>query len=388
MKSKLKKYVMELNTLGPVHVGNGEKHTPFEFVYEPKSKKIGLLNEGKWMNFLRNNGLYEKYEKDALIENFKVYNWMCSNNIDPWDKDIYRYIITGVEQDKEKGLNDVHCQIKNYKGEPYIPGSSIKGMIRTAIFSYHLYKNRLKFSNEWEYISSLLKSKDWKEIKKVQRIVSELEFKCFGKLPQKNPEKSVNSQLLDVFRGISVSDTCTTSVENITVVQKNDWGVKTKDKGKTLPLWREAIKKDVSLKFDITMDLENLKYSKIGISSVEDLLNILHFHYSNILLNFESHFELKNINEVQSSPQNPAVYLGGGTGFHAKSILYSLAPDIKSARETVAHFLDYSFKDRHKHVICDTEISPRTLKLAKTQSGLLKMGICSIKVVDEIASDD
>jgi CRISPR-associated protein Csm5 len=382
VSGRLKKYVLEIETHGPVHIGNGEKHSPYEFVYQPESKRLGMLNEGKWLKYLKNNKLYEKYEKDALNRNFKVYNWMCHNSIDPWNVDIYRYVIEGVEQDKDKGLNDVSCLIKNYKGEPYIPGSSIKGMLRTAILCCHLSNKRGKYEGDWNSISNYIKNTNAREVK---NCIQNIEEKCFGNLPKKDESKRLQSQLLDVFRAVLVSDTTSVPVENITVVQKDDLGNKSVNGGRILPLWREAIKKNSRLRFDLTMDINMLNSCSIGITKIEDVLGMLNYYYENILMKFEENFKVQGLDEVYSLKDKPLVYLGGGSGFHTKSILYSLAPDLQSASKLVAEHLDKAFNGKHKHIITDTNVSPRTLKLAKTKQGLSKMGICSVKVVDEIA---
>lgn len=378
----LKKYVLEIETHGPVHIGNGEKHSPYEFVYQPEIKRLGMLNEGKWLRYLKDNKLYEKYEKDALRVNFKVYDWMRHNSIEPWSIDVYRYVIDGVEQDKDKGLNDVGCVVKNYKGEPYIPGSSIKGVLRTAILCCHLANNRKKYEYDWNLISNSVKNDNRRVIK---NYIENLEEKCFGNLPWKDEGKKPQRQLVDVFRAVLVSDTASVPAESITVVQKNDWGKKSVNKGKTLPLWREAIKKNTRLRFELSMDINMLNSCSIGIAKIEDVLEKLDYYFENVLMNFEAHFKVQGLDEICSSKDKPLVYLGGGSGFHTKSILYALAPDIYSASRLAAENLDRVFKGKHKHVITDTNVSPRTIKLAKTQQGLSKMGICSIKVVDEIA---
>ncbi|NLD49594.1 MAG: type III-A CRISPR-associated RAMP protein Csm5 [Clostridiaceae bacterium] len=382
MSGRLKKYILEIETHGPVHIGNGEKHSPYEFVYQPESNRLGMLNEGKWLKYLKNNKLYEKYEKDALSRDFKVYNWMRNNSIEPWNIDVYRYVIDGVEQDKEKGLNDVSCVVKNYKGEPYIPGSSIKGVLRTAILCCHLSNNKGKYEYDWNLISNSVKNGKERDIKKC---IESLEEKCFGNLPWKDEGKRPQRQLVDVFRAVLVSDTTSVPAESITVVQKNDWGKKSVDSGRTLPLWRETIKKNIRLRFDLTMDFNMLNSCDIGIAKIEDVLGMLNYYYEDVLMKFEAYFKVQGLDEIYSSKDKPLVYLGGGAGFHTKSILYSLAPDMQSASRLVAEHLDRVFKGRHKHVITDTNVSPRTIKLAKTQHGLSKMGICSIKVVDEVA---
>ena len=48
---------------------------------------------------------------------------------------------------KQGRTHEIQCFIKDAYGMPYIPGSSIKGMIRSALLAYEVKKNPKKYEN-------------------------------------------------------------------------------------------------------------------------------------------------------------------------------------------------------------------------------------------------
>jgi len=98
-----------------------------------------------------------------------------------------------------------------------------------------------------------------------------------------------------------------------------------------------------------------------------------------------------SITETQYRPiaapkEYTAIKLGSNTGFQLKSLIYSLAPDCDSARQTVETILEQQFYKKHRYR--DNIAAPRTLKttLLGVQPGIprkgrYKMGICGIKEI-------
>ena len=73
------------------------------------------------------------------------------------------------------------------------------------------------------------------------------------------------------------------------------------------------------------------------------------------------------------------ILLGGGTGFFSKTVYYQLAPDKTAAQALLKKYFDS--KSRHNHQIYDTAITPRTLKLTRTETGTSLMGLGKINEV-------
>ena len=60
MKNDYRTFRLSLLTLGPIHIGNGEKYTSREFIYE--NKKFYFPDMGKFYNKMVEKRLAEKFE--------------------------------------------------------------------------------------------------------------------------------------------------------------------------------------------------------------------------------------------------------------------------------------------------------------------------------------
>jgi len=126
---------IQISTITPVHIGSGnflqynidfveDKVGDDSFIYivDPNkiAKLIGIENIGRWVSIIENNGdikdFVRKFSSAKSPEEYavRVINNYASNIISP------------------QTLKET---IHNGFGLPYIPGSSIKGAIRTAILA-------------------------------------------------------------------------------------------------------------------------------------------------------------------------------------------------------------------------------------------------------------
>lgn len=171
-------------------------------------------------------------------------------------------------------MNDLNTFVKDAFGRPYIPGSSLKGALRTAIL------NDLK--------------EDTKEN--------------------------------EVFAHLQVLDSETIDLENLKVYQKVDYS-KT---AKPLPLYRECLKPNTEITFTVSFDDKYLTLKKIQ--------NALHKTYQNYYIKwlkgvYDSHAdELKKNTFALDQPsqnQGEIIYIGGGAGFVSKTLHYKSKIAIK-----------------------------------------------------------
>lgn len=124
---------IEIKTLSPVHVGSGRfLQSKVEYVFG--KSKIGVVDEHKVL---------------ALIGEEQINSWVASiekgNGLvsflkgfgitPPLQKITSRTIALNCENERAKNLSTLKEQIHNGAGLPYIPGSSIKGAIRSAVFN-------------------------------------------------------------------------------------------------------------------------------------------------------------------------------------------------------------------------------------------------------------
>lgn len=126
------KQKFRLRTISPVHIGTGE-----EFVSD-----LDYTISGDDTILLDSNKLCSRFVNDpnflnAITDN-SVGVYLHSLNVDPEEFAIER--IEGKADGKT-----LRKQISTVSGQPYIPGSSIKGSIRTALFQTALKNNEEHF---------------------------------------------------------------------------------------------------------------------------------------------------------------------------------------------------------------------------------------------------
>jgi CRISPR-associated protein Csm5 len=413
----IKSYEIELEILSPVHVGSGDKLTKADFAYDNRNKRLGLIDGKKWVEYLQKQGLLEEYiqylEENAnypvRTRNNRIryenrvnnYAWLMSKGIDIWKVNPFSYILDGFQAGNR--MNDVSAFIKNEHHQPYIPGSTIKGLIRTACVSVKIFRDREKYARYWNDFCSLNSriSTDRNAKKELNRLALKIEETALEKidLPKVSKDTQYPREIADPFRGLLISDSKPLPFGSITLQQKKDWGEKSKRTRQPNPvsLWRECLKPGTRIIFNMT--LNTAMTSVMGINDAEDLIKILSDYSNNIL------YELYEEKLIQYMPQNyetfgrnknrPVLLVGGGVGFHAKSIILALAPSDTSARKETARLLDQLFTKpnrklrikvpMHNHQGQDHIVSPRTVKLSDVEENVAQMGQCRFKVVREIA---
>lgn len=128
-----------IKTLTPVHVGSGKtltKSIDFVFFANLHNKPLAILDEEKIYAIVTDTH-FDKWI--ANIENRQdLLSFLRGIKNDVKPEDIAKRItyVQGNPNDKTQ----IHEQIHNGLMKPYIPGSSLKGAIRTAIFSQMVQK--------------------------------------------------------------------------------------------------------------------------------------------------------------------------------------------------------------------------------------------------------
>ena len=388
-----------LQCISPIHIGSGETLKAVEYLYNSKNQTVYFLDESKWINFLFSKNLIDEFtnyvestaENSAQNEEFtgnNVWDWLKSKGIDA--KELPRLSIRQARAEtntiisgKKQTLNDIACHIAKAEGQPYIPGSSIKGIFRTAI----LYSFIKKFSVEkkQKYWAEIVKTKGLllkEQQKKCNEIIQQLENEIFSKLDYDTKDAQIKS----VMRGLIVSDAFfspprgnVTRIDTV-ILQKVDASTKANLNGqteKTLPLFRECIPAGSTFKFTVTLDLNIME--KIGIQSVEEILTMSKEFMQEGANLQEKVFGTRYAGELKEVEKANA-FIGGGTGFIATTLLYSLAPSFEDAKDFIANYFDKTFW--HNHESNDIEISPRTLKLTKISKDKKQIfGLCKFQVI-------
>ncbi len=298
MKTEYKTFQFSLLAMAPIHIGNGEKYTSREFIYE--NGHFYFPDMGKFYNRMVEKGYDQKFERflqetKPNARNNRLISFLEDNRISDRNFGGYRIIETELETNNNYlrggALNQVSKFIRDPFGNPYIPGSSLKGAIRTIL---------MNTNPDWNNENVV---KDKKENKSL--------------IPW-GAKKGQNYD--DLFNTIRVSDSKPFRNDSLILVQK--WDHKANPSlAKPLPLYREAIAPLTKINFTITT---TTKEAGILMEELGQRAQAFYKEYKNFFL---SDFPE---NKIQPNIQYP-IYLGAGSGAWTKTI-FKRAKDILQER--------------------------------------------------------
>lgn len=136
MSDYLKSYRVCIKTHSPLYIGSGLEYTKKEYVIQGGT--VGIVNLQKLSVLIYKKGLFESYSDFMTGSNKDLYGWLIQNRFTKEEIDSvtdYSFSGNNVNLDKQHGIKS--C-IKDAFNKPYIPGSSIKGYIRTALLAYEI----------------------------------------------------------------------------------------------------------------------------------------------------------------------------------------------------------------------------------------------------------
>ena len=393
----------ELECLSPVHIGSGETLKAFEYLYDKGQETAYFLDEAKWIAFLEQHQLMDAFaryletvsralEKKSPYKGQYVWEWLREKGI---TNEKIRSLgirqakaVADTMQGKKDNLNDIACQISMTDGRPYLPGSSLKGAMRTGILYHLLQENTTLKKTCWQKVKAELGKEDdkgrsinFKQQKKDWgMIVQNLENDLLGQLQSPHVDerrKKLTPQVKSVMRGLIVSDAVCDSGQETIILKKIDASEYvdiTRMKEKTLPLSRECIPAGAKFRFRVAMDQAMLQ--EIGIRDANEIWEMCH-EFVSFGLDIQKKVFGGDYEKEFQEAYEANLMLGGGTGFLSKSLLYALAPSEKEARDVVKYYLSRAFR-QHRHEELDQQISPRTLKLTRTRKSSSLMGLCRV----------
>ena len=287
MKTEYRTFQFSLLSMAPIHIGSGDKYTSREFIYE--NGYFYFPDMGKFYNRMVEKGYDQKFERflqetKPSPRNNRLISFLEDNRISDRNFGGYRIIETKLETNNNYlrggALNQVSKFIRDSFGNPYIPGSSLKGAIRTILMNTN---------------------PDWNNKNVVQ---DEKENKSLIPWGAKKGQ-----DYDDLFNAIRVSDSKPFSNDRLILVQK--WDHKAKPpRAKSIPLYREAIVPSTKINFTITT---TTKEAGILIEELGKRAQAFYKAYKNFFL---SDFPE---NKIQPNLQYP-IYLGAGSGAWTKTI--------------------------------------------------------------------
>lgn len=258
---------IKIETLSPIHIGNGsflqegnDYFSDDDYIYVLNVDKLGtIIGED-----LKSIQLWS----DAIM-NGDVVSFL-KNRLEGYQyKDLSKRQIKRIDCINKEQSTLKEC-MHDGLGKPYIPGSSIKGAIRTVILSSLARKEIVQRLNKES------NRKRWKRI--IEDIEGQLlHFEAYTKNGKKDTGPSS-----DIFRFLSAGDAYFDNGVEIAVKQMN---LNMTEKKSLLDSKKkqvvEAIKSSVSSQFRLLIGDDFYNYS--GIVDIYDLFHLINDHTYNLL---------------------------------------------------------------------------------------------------------
>ena len=379
---------MLIEVITPICMGNNNALSYLDYLYDRDRKKVYMLNQHEWFNYLSRHSVLPRYITNLEKNSPKApYQWLTTKsglgaNAITLEK-LGKALKTEIEVFKNLQLDNsgakIQPTVRLVAGNIYIPGSAIKGMLRTAIL-FHLIrqKNNEKLRKEyWNKVVKEIHSIENKKIDEIKAKLEELDNELENYLLKIKTEKDFTDDTCsnDCLRGVRCGDAMLVDGmpngkrRNVptAIVKKID--IKDKPyKPNEINVYFETIRPGT--KFQFTLTLEKPLLANIGISSVDDLMKILEEYYQSLNKVLMEGFP--NRHDLFTKMRKGNAYLGRNTGFLHKSLLWALADTPKDAVPVIRTILHNEFED-HKHNM-DKQISPHMLKCVKFGKELQLMG--------------
>ena len=378
MSSYLKQFDLTFTSIGPVFIGSGEKRTSKEYVQGTKS--VYFPDMERLYAVVRAKGLSASFEGFVMNTSTgggqatpRLGDWLGRNGLrpDPGQMGGYPVRIGAIERGRDRRarggrvitgeappLNEIHAFIKDAYGDPYIPGSSIKGLLRSIYLQHALSQQKPGPGHQQLRVPDRRSAQQQTGIQEEQRLLRRA-----GHDPSR-PKDAVN----DLFQAIRVSDSASLSLRSLEVVQKIDMNIHGEAGG--LPLFREALSPGTEFVVRVSVDTSPLEHGgwPHGASFVEGIAAAA-----------------ARVNEHRYAPYSAKyfddepiagarVYLGGGAGYRSKTFVTDQAD--------MARVLDEQFRSiKHKEKTMQLGVSPLVLKVTKAGEGNYEeMGLCELTV--------
>lgn len=355
---------LTLNVRSPLFIGDGRTYTKKEYLYNSRSGKASFLDEQKFFTLLTDRGLVDQYTQFMLSDQSDLWAFLTKDCGIPNTKltTLTRYAIEVGDTSDLDRVNCLHTFQRDAYGKAYIPGSSLKGALRTVWLLQAVRADRSTGHS--------LASDDNAAFPEEQ-YVNQLHLRL-------QKDGSIASDAVNsLFRGVQVSDSKPIPNEQMALCGKFDAlpdGSFPKNSKKGIPLFRECAIPGATVHFKLTLDQSVLK-GRITKESLMDAIQQFDTYYKQT---YRARFKAPS--GAVNLPQQPHLILGGGSGFFAKSLAYPYLGEEEGLRWT-AEQMKQMFRN-HKHERdAENGISPHTMKYARFRGRLYPYGHCGVSIL-------
>ena len=357
--NQLKNYRIKITVATPVFIGSGLSYQKNEYFYDRDTRKIHIINPEILMRWIVEKGRIQNFERFSL-SGASLSKFFEDLRVRPESiPGLIEYSADAGAAVEQGRLIEIKAFIKDTANRPYIPGSSLKGALRTVILT-----KMLRDAGREEFL-------DNERIAK-KNPAAQIEIKHLHTLDRAGEKANA---LNSVMSALSISDSAPLAQPSLTLCRKIDVS-KGGYEGR-LNIARECLRPGTEAEFILTLKPES---GKIDAGYIKKAVEEFGGYYSRT---YADKFSLPQ-GAVKEDFSN-CILLGGGCGYFGKNILYP-GRDYESALRLAAALMAKKYA-KHKHEgDVETGVSPHTLKYTEyiepNGRGSVKcqMGICRVDI--------
>ena len=358
----LEVYDLKLTVVTPFFVGDGIELDKRSYLYNQNRKTVSMIDPERLFKLIVDSRLTDAYEAFMLGGGKDLYEFLRYNRVP--EQAINDLILFSVDAENaivndkygNPTLQNIRTFIRDAYGNPYVPGSSVKGALRTIILQKLILDD--KDHPDMDTKSKYFAGDFDKAIS--NRYINTLKL-----------HKVATNPLNSIMRGIRVSDSPPLTNSDLTLSKKID--VHTDGFYKDIPVVRETLKPQSEIQLKLTFD-QGLLQNRITPDYIIEAVNRYADYYK------------RTYAKKFSQPDNSAdvdytgcLIFGGGAGFFTKSLLYPYFGE-EHAVEITTELMKHNYKNGKHYLDPMKGISPRTLKYTKFRQKLLPLGVCKIEI--------
>ena len=372
MNDYLKLYKAKILVMSPTFVGSGKDISKKEYRLSTETQKVVIYDPAKFYQIMKKAGKVSQYENFLMNDSrTDLETWMRDNRIGISSVDeAVRYTVScGDRMELGKSKVQIMEFAKDPYGLPYVPGSSIKGMLRTILLGYEISRNPEKYRQEARRIKEY-QARKIPDRASYKKETGNIEVSTFNTLNREGTK--IENAVNDNLQGLVISDSKPLRLEDLVLCQKIEYH--TNDEEKPLNILRECLRSGTHIEFTITIDTQTCPYDVDKIMEAIKVFNDM--YYDCFLSKFNS----------KKRPED-TIYLGGGAGFVSKTIIYSLfgaEEGVEVAENVFRNTLNRDVFISHGHKNDSRYgVSPHILKCTRMNGKRFQMGMCRFIIEDK-----
>lgn len=276
-------YKLVLTTVGPIHIGSGETYEKKDYL-SLDAATVGVLDVSAFVSQLGTDELADYCRFLETDSSVSLSDYLGRHKkLWPLARKCIAYRIKTPLAKAPRGTIQrlrVSLCVKDQQFRPFVPGSSVKGMLRTALLSYLIQHDR-------DTYAALYDSHTARDKRTRRTACQRIEQYAFRRL---GPDGSVGGMTDDLMRYISVADSDPLTTDDLVFAKKYDKFARTDSgrhkraisrdpsfrEGNELNVYRECIRPGTRIELALDIDeriderLNGLVLDSAGMSDVLD----------------------------------------------------------------------------------------------------------------------